>query len=730
MAGLLSLALAGSGLASAGAAGSAAGNPNTDGSTSAPGQDRTSAIVVLTGAPLATASHVDRDTNGKIRLDARNTRATRAELNAEKNAFRKWLRVNAPKAQVTSSYDISLNAVAVQLNGTPLETLRTAPGVTAADYQGIYHATAHEDPDLALIDTLEGWAVAGATAVGGDPSTWAGHGIKVGIIDTGIDPDHPCFDDSLYPAAAQTGDPALTNNKVIVAKIFHHKAKQLGFTAADHEGHGTHVAGTVGCNPHTPAVVGGAEIGYDPTGVAPGVLLGNYNVLPNGNGSSEDILNGMEAAVADGMDVLNMSLGGGYSGVQDLMAMAVDNIDRAGVVVAVAAGNDGPGASTTGSPGRAERALTVGASTVGQFVGVPVSSGGAQVSVAAVGEFPVPATDLTAPLGVVDAVAGATNPLGLGCGPIAEDLTGQIALISRGSCSFGTKVANAEARGAVAAIIVNNIPGDPISMAGDPAAPSTIPAVQSGLGDRDALMALDGQDVVIGSQSTYTQTGFDNILAGFSSWGPTRVDHLVKPDVVAPGVNVLSAQPLSFCAEDAWVDAEGCWAFYQGTSMATPHVAGMAAVVRAVHADWDAWQVRSAIANTAKIDGVTQTNAITQVETNVQKVGNGLADLDAAVTAPLAFSQTTLSFGAVPSGSGKATSTTVTVSNLSGADATFPVSVSGAGFTADVESVTVPADGSATITVTFAPVKGEVAGAKQAHLYVGDSHLAMFALVQ
>ncbi|MFZ1410003.1 MAG: S8 family serine peptidase [Micropruina sp.] len=723
----LALALAGGSVVTAAAAPGL--DPNSDGPRAAAGIDKASAMVKLSGAPLATSTKVDRSATKAVKLTGTNTKNYRATLAKQRSTLRAWLKSNAPKAKITGEYDFALNAVAVRLNGTSLATLRNAPGVTYVGYQNNYAPTA-ADPDLARIDGLLGWAAAGATSVESDPSTWAGFGVKVAIIDTGVDATHPCFDDTGFPSATQLGDTRFTNNKVIVAKVFNNKLNQSRYSAQAIQDHGTHVAGTVACNLETPAVVQGADIPYDPTGVAPGALIGNYSVFPGDvlSARTEDILNAMQAAAEDGMHVINMSLGGGAHGVQDLGTLAVDNLDRAGIVVAVSAGNEGPGPATIGSPGSAERALSAGASSVGHYVGVPILSAGSQVSVAAIGDFPTPSADLTAPLGVVK---NADGTLSTACAALPSgSLTGKIALISRGTCTFGNKVFNAEQAGAVGAILVNNVLGDPISMASDAAFTSTIYAVMSPLTDRAALMALDGADVTISSDKAYVYSGNNDILAGFSSRGPVDVSYRVKPDVVAPGVNVLSSIPQAMCAADAWVNTAGCWAFFQGTSMAAPHLAGMAAVVRAAHPSWAAWQVRSAIINTAKETGVMQSNAITTPETNVQFVGSGLADLDASVDAELTLSQPSVSFGAVPGGSGQTLTRTVTVTNVSGSPLSVPVSVTSAkgpgSFTVSAASLDLAAGASTTLTITFKAPKG-AAGASQAHLYLGDvTHAVLY----
>ncbi len=723
----LALAMAGTALSPSNVA-QASYDPNTDSTSTQTATD--SVIVRFAGGPLATSSKVDRRSNGKVNLGGSKTRSVSANLAAQRNAFRSWLRKNAPEARVTGEYDFALNGVAVRLNGVDRSTIAEGPGVAQVTYQQSYSPRAHEDPDLAIIDGAAGWAAAGSTSIATDPSTWAGHGVQVGVVDTGIDTSHPCFDDTDFPTTKQIGNPAYTNNKVIVARVFNNKVNQSGYDAAAVQDHGTHVAGTIACDLHTPANVDGADILYDPSGVAPGAQLGSYNVFPGDvlNARTEDIFNALQAAARDGMDVINMSLGGNAHGSQDLSTVVVDNLDRAGIVVAVSAGNEGPGDATIGSPGSAERALTAGAATVGHYVGVPITSGVAQITVGAIGDFPVPDKDLTAPLEVVmdgTALSNACSALPAGT------LNGKIALVSRGTCTFDTKISNAKAAGAIAVIVVNNIPGDPSAMGSSLAPADSLPAVMAPLSATEDLMAKDDQLVTIVADPAYTRSGNDAILANFSSRGPVDVSYRIKPDVVAPGVNVLSSIPMSFCDNTA----EGCWAFFSGTSMSSPHLAGMSAVVLDAHPAWQAWQVRSAIVNTADQNGVKQTLDPTKVETNVQYVGSGMADLDAAVGATVALSRPSVSFGAVPSGSGQALQQSVTVTNLTSAPLTLPVSVqdsTGDGtFSVSPTSITLPAGGSETLTVSFTAPKGATKGHTQAFLMLGDAaHAALYAFLK
>lgn len=691
-----------------------AANPNTDSASAGPNVDQTSAIVLLSGDPLSTYSKTRPAPGKKVDFDSNTVKSYRAQLSALRNDFKSWLRANAPQAKVTGEYDISLNAVAVQLNGTALTTLRTAPMVVNAQYEGLYHPTS--DPDLAVINAIAGWGAGGAAG--------AGAGVKVGVLDTGIDITHPCFSDAGYAPQTQLGDHTFTNNKVIVAKVFNNKTPSHGYTAEALQEHGTHVAGTIACDYLTPANVNGVAIPYAMSGVAPAALLGNYNIFPGDvtNARSEDILDALDAAYADGMDVVNMSLGGGASGIQDLLTIAVDDLDIAGMISAVAAGNSGPGHYTVESPGSAARALTAGASTVGHFIGTPVTVGGTTYGAAA-GDFAKVSTDLTAPLGVV---TGGTNGLGTACSALpAASLAGKIALISRGACTFSTKIRNAQDAGASAVLVANNVGGDPVAMGQDGTANQpTVPAYMVSLATGQALKTQNGSSATIGASQSYIYSGNNDIMAGFSSQGPTDVDFRVKPDVVAPGVNVLSSIPHQFCT------AAPCFAFFQGTSMATPHLAGSAAVVISQHPTWSAAQVRSAIVNTAA-QGVLKKSDGISTASDVNLIGAGREDLGNAVSARVALDPVSVSFGSVPSGSGQTRTATVTLSTLGGAAADSAsitgTTGSGASFSASLSG--------GVVTVTMSADKGASVGDHQAILRISSggteiAHAAVYVFVK
>jgi minor extracellular serine protease Vpr len=327
-----------------------------------------------------------------------------------------------------------------------------------------------------------------------------------------------------------------------------------------------------------------------------------------------------------------------------------------------------------------------------------------------------------------------TANLGTFC-TASGNLTGKIALIDRGTCTFSTKIRNAQTAGAVGTIIVNNVFGPPISMGQDGTANQpTIPGVMVSKSDRTALNGRTGDSFTIHSTKSYVQNTADNdYLAGFSSRGPTDVDFRVKPDVTAPGVNVLSSIPRSFCGGSA-----DCWAFFQGTSMATPHLAGSAAVVLGQHPTWASWQVRSAVVNTA--DSPTVKDPSTGATTTVlNSVGSGRENLNSAVHASVALDPVSVSFGAIPSNSAISKTYNVNLTNLSGGAAVFSVSVgsstgTGVSYSRSPSSLSLGAGASGTVTVTMTAAQASSLGFHDATLTVsgggGSAHAGVFTYVK
>jgi len=720
----LSVAAAIAALASGGAV---AATSDATSAKSQPTQDTSRALVILNGDPLSTYIRTKPANGKKIDFASNTTKSYRAQLSALRNDYKKWLQANYPKAKITGNFDISLNAVAVELNGAPLAGIAATPLVKQAQYEGIYHKL-NTVPDLTLVRA--------PAITGGSGGKDAGAGIKVAVIDTGIDVRHPCFADAGYPAQKQLGDTKFTNNKVVVAKVFNNKAGSRSYTAEAIQDHGTHVAGTVACNFDTPATVDGAPIPGNISGVAPKALLGNYNIFPDQveDARSEDILNALDAAYADGFDVANMSLGGNAHGIQDLVTIAVDNLDQANMIVAVASGNSGPDLRTVESPGSAARALTAGASSVGQQMFFVVTVGGSTYQTLK-GDFgSVPAGGLTANLAVLHGPASEFGGLSAACDALpAGSLAGKIALLSRGVCDFTVKLQNVQDAGGVAALVVDRADGGPIVMGqNDNPVQPTIPGYMAALSARAALMASDGQSTTFPDIPTYVyEASGDDLIADFTSAGPTDVDFRVKPDLVAPGVNVLSSVPANACATPP------CFAFFNGTSMATPHLAGTAAVVRAQHPDWSAAEIRSAIVNTAKRNVVHDLDGVAIADVNV--VGAGRLDVQNAVEATIALDPVSVSFNAMPSGSGQSRTVNVTVRNIGTAAKSLAFAVadsdSGVAYSVSPASASLGAGESTVVAVTMTAGKGAPVGGQQAFLVINSggsevAHAALFTQVK
>ena len=691
-------------------------------------QDTSRALVILNGDPLSTYVKTKPARGKKIDFTSNTTKSYRAQLSALRNDYKKWLQANYPKAKITGNFDISLNAVAVELNGAPLAGIAASPLVKQAQYEGVYHKL-NTVPDLAIVRAPQAW-----TSGGG--AEHAGEGVKVAVIDTGIDARHPCFADAGYPAQKQLGDTKFTNNKVLVARVFNNNAGSRSYTAEAIQDHGTHVAGTVACNFGTPATVDGAAIPDPISGVAPKALLGNYNIFPDQveDARSEDILNALDAAYADGFDIANMSLGGNAHGIQDLLTMAVDNLDQANMVVAVASGNSGPDLRTVESPGSAARALTAGASSVGQQMYFIVSVGASTYQTLK-GDFgSAPAGGLTAPLAVLLDPASEFGGLSAACNALpAGSLAGKIALLSRGICDFTVKLQNVQDAGGLAALVVDRADGGPIVMGqNDNPVQPTIPGYMAALSERGALMASDGQSTTFPDIPTYVYASSgDDLIADFTSAGPTDVDFRVKPDLVAPGVNVLSSVPANACATPP------CFAFFNGTSMATPHLAGTAAVVRAQHPDWSAAEIRSAIVNTAKRNIVHDLDGVAIEDVNI--VGAGRLDVKNAVDATIALDPVSVNFNAVPSGSGQSRTVNVTVRNIGAGAKTLAFAVAdsdaGVAYSVSPASASLGAGESTVVAVTMTAGKGAPVGGQQAFLVVNSggtevAHAALFTQIK
>ena len=478
-------------------------------------------------------------------------------LVSAQDALARRIESSIPDAQIRWRYRLVANGMAIVVPRAQLGRLTSLPGVDRI-YPSVRYRTQLDRSPQQI----------GAPVLWGPGLTNAGQGIKIAIIDEGIDQTHPLFSPSGYvmPAGYPKGQAAFTTAKVIVARAFpparpswKHASKPFD---PELSSHGTHVAGIAAGNAGTPAQ--GGRI----SGVAPRAYLGNYKALtiPTDanvglDGNSPELVAAIEAAVADGMDVINMSLGEPeIEPSRDIVVQALAAAARAGVVPVVAAGNDFEdfGRGSIGSPGSSPDAITVGAVT--------------------------------------------TN------------------------------------RG-----------------------------------------------------------GADDVVASFSSSGPTPLSLRLKPEVSAPGVSILSASPGS------------AYSMSSGTSMAAPHVAGAVALLLQRHPTWTPAQVKSALALTGD---QAFANDLKSEELSTVRGGGGVVNLPRADN-PLVFAApVALSFGLLGPGARSVQSVALTDAGSGAGD--WNVTVEQQTFASGVSvavasTVSVPGTLAISVTTTTAP-EAELSG--------------------
>jgi minor extracellular serine protease Vpr len=567
-----------------------------------------------------------------------------------------------PGAQVQGTTDIVMNAVFVRVPAKHYNALRALPGVKKVYFSRLHRM--HLD-QAAIIQNAQGlW-----NAVGG--GSQAGRGIKIGIIDSGIDITNPMFSSSGfsapsgYPKSDTIADKAFTNAKVIVARnyispLYNYNTQSIK-TAIDEVGHGTFVAG---CAAGEQVNAPNATI----AGMAPGAYLGSYKIFGtpgiNDGASTSAILAAINDAIADGMNVINLSLGAlDYLPPQDDPEVAaVENAVRAGVVVTISAGNDGSTTHTISSPGTAPSAITVGSVTNSHPILPTIQTTDPDRPI--IGYLPsgdgLSVTADQAYKRVVD-----VEPLdgdGLGCSALSGNLNGAIVLVKRGTCTFATKVDNAAAAGASAVIVYNNEVSGFITMSG--LSSSTIPAVMisntDGVDFKQYINANpnSAQAAIGNSQTLHSVPSLTRVVSSFSSVGP-GTDFSIKPDLVAVGESVYSATEKVRTSGDMY-DPSG-FTTAQGTSFPAPMVAGAAAALRGIFPALGPVAIKSLLTSTAgrnlTSDGVNPPNVL--------QAGSGLLNMKDASAAGAVFSPTSLSFGVHSYSGTLSLSATIKIENIS-----------------------------------------------------------------
>lgn len=481
----------------------------------------------------------------------------------------------------------------------------------------------------------------------------AGMGIKVGVIDSGIAvyrngllKTNSCFDDAGYPATKQLGDTRYTNNKVIVARVFTapriETAPGQFIERGDAQAvapHGSHVAGIIGCNANTQTSISGTPTGLI-TGIAPKVQFGSYVVFPGDedqfNGARpEYIANAIDSAVADGMNIINMSLGGPTANEDQVVYDALERAHKAGVLVVIAAGNEGPAVNTVGSPGNWGNALTVGSVSGGRELQTTLVINGKKYT-GAVGNIGIPVHSVSAPL----VIAGSdSTKLSNVCnaGDIGSEVSGKIAVVARGGCYFYPKLQNLVAKGAVGVVVVSQPDKAATAMGGPSDAIVNTAAIVVSDSDKASIMEMANKGTV-GTFETLSLVKVTNIneVSNFSSGGAAPITGLVKPDILAPGEDIISAAS-SNSVQSSCAITGTCFMIMSGTSMATPYIVGIAAILKQAHPDWSVDMIRSALIHTASTKEVKGNSA-----NNIYRTGLGLVDPAKATVTRIGIDQTSL----------------------------------------------------------------------------------------
>ncbi len=662
----------------------------------------------------------------------------RDRLEARQRAIE--VKIRALGGRILTDYQDAYNGIAASVPLGKLAAVAAIPAVT-----GLHPARIFERDNTA-----------GAQYIGA-PTVWqdtgrTGKGVKIGIIDSGIDYTHANFggpgtgaaykanistflEPGSFPTAKVAGGYDFVGDDYTARPSDEREVGVRDVTAplpdpdpidCEGNGHGSHVAGsaagagvlsdgTTYRGPYNAGIYAANNFLIGP-GTAPEARLYAYRVFGcSGSTSEEILLRALDRALADGMDVVNMSLGSPLDRVSYPSRVATNTLAAAGVVVVASAGNSGASAYITGGPASANRAISVaaldasratfpGASltlSTGQTVSAQVSNGAPLVQGSAL---------------AVKVLRKADGTVSLGCDPKDyTDVAGKLVVVLRGTCARVARAVYGQKAGAAAVAMINTSAAYPFYEGEITTNPDTgerytvtIPflGIRGVLGpspfdDGDLLVAADGGNATM-TEATVSNVNYQR-LSTFTSGGPRNVDSSSKPDVAAPGQSVLSTD----------VGTGFKAAAESGTSMAAPMTAGVAALVTEAHPIWSTEQIKAAIMNTAD----ASTAKIQAYDP--RRAGSGVVDARKAVdTVGLALAgegQSALSYGYEPLGGAYSETLRITLENTGPSPISYSLSSSivgsplGAVVTISPSSVTVPASGRVTVDATMSMSAAAVA---------------------
>ncbi|WP_442858861.1 S8 family peptidase [Bacillus sp. NSP9.1] len=617
---------------------------------------------------------------------AEGKKQTKASLKAERSKAKNKAKKTIKKAKIKREYDRVFSGFSMKLPASEIPKLLAVKEVKAVYPNVTYKPDRVKGKDVTIAaDAFHPQMDKSAPYIGADQawkSGYTGKGIKVAVIDTGVDYTHPDLKKNFGPYKGYD----------FVDNDYDPQETPAGDPRGEATEHGTHVAGTVAAN---------GQI----KGVAPDATLLAYRVLgPGGSGTTENVIAGIEKAVADGADVMNLSLGNSLNSPDYATSIALDWAMSEGVTAVTSNGNSGPENWTVGSPGTSREAISVGASqlpyneysvTFDSYSTAKVMGYDEEKDIQTLNNQEVELVE--AGIGQADDFAG-------------KDVKGKVAVIQRGVLPFVDKAENAKKAGAIGAVIYNNVSGEIEPNVTGMAVPTVKLSKEEG--EKLVQQMKEGKHTAVFSFKLDKKLG--ETIASFSSRGPVMDTWMIKPDVSAPGVNIVSTVPTH--------DPQNPYGYasMQGTSMASPHVAGTAAILKQAKPDWAPEQIKAVLMNTA--EKLTDENGKPYPH-NTQ--GAGSIRIMDALKASSIVSPGSHSFGTYMKNKGKQTKKqALTIENLSSYRKAYQLEYSFKGQGISVKGtqrVVIPAKktGKANVKVTVNAAKTK-AGTYEGTVYVRD----------
>lgn len=588
------------------------------------------------------------------------------------NIIRKLEKIS-PEIKVLYRYRLILNGIAIVAPTSARQEIASLPGVTSEEPRGFTR------PELipSMAPAAAILASEGKTSVNfiGSEKAHAkgirGQKMTVGVLDTGIDYTHAMLSGPGTVEAYKSVDPAkptalFPNEKVIggidlvgdqynaASEVFSQRIPTPDNNPIDVSGHGSHVAGSI-------AGLGDGKLTY--SGVAPDALLHAIKVFGSGSTSDEVVIAGLEYSadpngdldLTDQLDVVNLSLGSEYGFSHIMYNEAIRNLSAGGTVVVASAGNSGHNDFITGAPSAMDDAISVAASIDNMLHNWQYEASifnfpnGEQIVTEAVQG---PASKA---LEEITSAQGELVFIGLADVDLDEttkaQLKGKVALIDRGKVNFVAKLKRAEAGGAIGAVVVNNQPGEAFAMGGEGSAgiPAIMVTLEVGQKIKEAMKSGPVMAVLKTNEKILKPETIDT-LANFSSKGPRTMDAILKPEISAPGVNIISAA----------VGKGDKGVANSGTSMAAPHMAGVMALLKQAFPDLTSEELKSLAMGTSK--NITDKN---KKPYPLSQQGAGRVQVEKAIDAVVVARPAAISFGIIGIDQAKTIAAQVTVKNIS-----------------------------------------------------------------